>query len=228
MQKTTDMSYDHVDFARAMARLRAASYSADQALYAAGVSGEDAFDVVCAKLRTNIEEAGHSQPFMTTEPNWLAYTTASGRNKFGFSYEKRESDGCMVWKAWIEVPMDRTSTLAANCVMEVFIFDDRPEVFEGYDSNEAEKRLVAAKAAEAFRLDRGQVYDMLQEQVEAKRAARLAILDEDGEPITMPFEKQDDYSSWDDEGEDDDESYLGASTLAKLRDAKLFDEDDEE
>lgn len=219
---TTDMIYVHIDFSLALARLRAASYSADQALHSAGVTVEDTFELVCEKLATNIDIEGRDQPFLSVEPNWLSYTTASGRNTFGFSFEQRESDGNMVWLAWIEVTVDRSSTLAANCTMEGFVFEDRPEAFDGYDSHEAEKRLAAAKAAELFRLDREHVYDLLQAQADAKRAARYATMDEDGEPIASPFESYDDLDE-----EDDDESYLGASTLAKLRDSKLFDEDDE-
>lgn len=222
MQKTIDMSYDHADFSLALARLRAASYSADQALHAAGVTAEDTFEAVCEKLATNIDPESRDQPFMSTDPNWLAYATTSRKNHFGFSLEQRESDGHMAWLTWIEVPLDRTSTLVASCYEEGFRFDEKHEVFDGYDWREAHKRLAADKAAKAFGLDRGQVYDLLMEQVEAKRAARYATLDENGEPIASPFESCD----WDEE--DDDESYLGSSTLAKLRDSKLFDEDDEE
>jgi small subunit ribosomal protein S2 len=37
-----------------------------------------------------------------------------------------------------------------------------------------------------------------------------------------------DYSAYTEDEEEDDERYLGASTLAKLRDSKLFDEEDKD
>lgn len=58
--------------------------------------------------------------------------------------------------------------------------------------------------------------------IEGQNLRKANADDEDGD-IAEDF----DYSDYDDAEDEDDERYLGASTLAKLRDADLFDEDED-
>ena len=61
--------------------------------------------------------------------------------------------------------------------------------------------------------------------IEGQNMRKSGFVDDD-QPETMD---EIDFGAYDDdEDEGDDERYLGASTLAKLRDADLFDDDDED
>lgn len=75
-------------------------------------------------------------------------------------------------------------------------------------------------AMRAIKLVVGAVADAV---LEGKNIRGSAMADADGE------QGEDiDYDAYDYDEDEDDEQFLGASTLAKLRDSKLFDEDEDE
>ena len=195
---TIELIFKAERLSTAIRALKRASYSISQSMDAAGVQEEDRLSTATGKMLTNVLEAmfGH-EPHIDYTADGFIYDT-SGGTSFGIRYDGSE----VITTIFVEV--NRASTLLASAWMEGFRPEVTPDFMKGYDRREAERRIAADKAADTFRLDREQVYDLL-EGLRTAQVARHTLVD-----------------NYDDA--DDDEYLSGAAMLEKLRSTKLFDD----